>query len=89
MLMYFIQFLDKNTLGSSSILGIKTDNHLSSSEYNWLGTILWVCFWRTELTASYLSYLIFEWPQNLALQRFPPAKWMAGNIVSTSMDDLS
>lgn len=46
-------------------------------------------FGGLKLTASYLSYLIFEWPQNLALQRFPPAKWMAGNIVSTSMDDLS
>lgn len=32
--------------------------------YNWLGTIF------------YLSYLVFEYPQNLALQRFPVGKWM-------------
>lgn len=32
--------------------------------YNWLGTIF------------YISYLVFEYPQNLALQRFPVGKWM-------------
>jgi len=69
MVLYFVQFTDKTTLGSSSILGIKVDNHLTASEYNWLGTIF------------YLSYLIFEWPQTLGLQRFPPGKWMAGNIL--------
>ncbi|KAI0252933.1 major facilitator superfamily domain-containing protein [Lactifluus subvellereus] len=36
--------------------------------YNWLGTIF------------YLSYLVFEFPQNLALQRFPVGKWMSLNI---------
>lgn len=69
MILYFVQFTDKTTLGSSSILGIKQDNNLSQSEYNWLGTIF------------YLSYLIFEWPQSLGLQKFPPGKWMAGNIL--------
>lgn len=39
-----------------------------SSRYNWLGTIF------------YLSYLVFEYPQNLALQRFPVGKWMSINI---------
>ena len=27
-------------------------------------------------TIFYLAYLIFEYPQNLALQRFPVGKWM-------------
>jgi hypothetical protein len=40
MLLYLVQFTDKTTLGSSSILGIKKDNHLSASQYNWLATIL-------------------------------------------------
>ncbi|KAJ7710405.1 MFS general substrate transporter [Mycena rosella] len=31
-------------------------------------------------TIFYLSYLAFEFPQNLALQRFPVAKWMSVNI---------
>ncbi|RSH82830.1 hypothetical protein EHS25_005820 [Saitozyma podzolica] len=68
MTLYFVQFTDKTTLGSSSILGIKTDTHLTATEYNWLGTIF------------YLAYLIFEWPQTLGLQKFPPGKWMACNI---------
>ncbi|PAV15644.1 MFS general substrate transporter [Pyrrhoderma noxium] len=66
--LYWIQFMDKTTLGNSSILGIKTDTHLNSVQYNWLGTIF------------YLSYLIFEYPQNIALQRLPVGKWMSINI---------
>ncbi|KIM75958.1 hypothetical protein PILCRDRAFT_98819 [Piloderma croceum F 1598] len=31
-------------------------------------------------TVFYLSYLLFEYPQNLALQRFPVGKWMSLNI---------
>ncbi|KAJ7775503.1 major facilitator superfamily domain-containing protein [Mycena metata] len=64
-------FLDKTTLGSSAILGIKQEAHLSTSQYvptSSLGTVF------------YLSYLVFEFPQNLALQRFPVAKWMSINI---------
>lgn len=62
--LYWIQFMDKTTLGSSAILGIKQSTHLTTNEYNWLGTIF------------YISYLAFEYPQNLALQRFPVGKWM-------------
>ncbi|KAI0743076.1 MFS general substrate transporter [Daedaleopsis nitida] len=66
--LYWIQFMDKTTLGSSAILGIRTATHLTTNQYNWLGTIF------------YLSYLVFEYPQNLALQRFPVGKWMSINI---------
>ncbi|KAI0791142.1 MFS general substrate transporter [Abortiporus biennis] len=66
--LYWIQFMDKTTLGSSAILGIREATHLSTNQYNWLGTIF------------YLSYLVFEYPQNLALQRFPVGKWMSANI---------
>ncbi|KAI0032038.1 MFS general substrate transporter [Vararia minispora EC-137] len=66
--LYWVQFMDKTTLGSSAILGIKTATNLTTNEYNWLGTIF------------YLSYLFFEYPQNLALQRFPVGKWMSINI---------
>ncbi|WWC66634.1 uncharacterized protein I206_100537 [Kwoniella pini CBS 10737] len=69
MVLYFVQFTDKTTLGSSAILGIKKDNHLTQAQYNWLGTIF------------YLAYLVFEWPQSVALQKFPPGKWMACNIL--------
>ncbi|KAI0337509.1 MFS general substrate transporter [Trametopsis cervina] len=66
--LYWIQFMDKTTLGSSAILGIRQATHLTTNQYNWLGTIF------------YLSYLAFEFPQNLALQYFPVGKWMSVNI---------
>ncbi|TFK33346.1 MFS general substrate transporter [Crucibulum laeve] len=66
--LYWIQFMDKTTLGSSAILGIREATHLTTNQYNWLGTIF------------YLSYLAFEFPQNLCLQRFPVGKWMSFNI---------
>lgn len=67
-ILYWIQFMDKTTLGSAAILGIREATHLTTNQYNWLGTIF------------YLSYLVFEFPQNLCLQRFPVAKWMSINI---------
>lgn len=59
---YHLMYVDKQTLGSSAILGIMDDAHLTSSQYNWLSSIF------------YLGYLLAEWPQNWALQRFPVAR---------------
>ncbi|KAG0146871.1 hypothetical protein CROQUDRAFT_700947 [Cronartium quercuum f. sp. fusiforme G11] len=59
--------MDKTTLGNAALLGLQTDLHLTAGEYNWLGTIF------------YVSYLLFEYPQNLALQRYPVGKWLAFN----------
>ncbi|XAO26352.1 hypothetical protein I312_105189 [Cryptococcus bacillisporus CA1280] len=69
MTLYFVQFTDKATLGSANIMGLKKDTHISQAEYSWLGTIF------------YITYLAFEWPQSLGLQRFPASKWLAANIV--------
>ncbi|KAG1761711.1 MFS general substrate transporter [Suillus occidentalis] len=67
-IMYLITFMDKTTLGEAAVLGILEDAHLTTNQYDWLGTIF------------YLSYLVFQYPQNLALQRFPVGKWMSINI---------
>ncbi|KAI0937983.1 hypothetical protein AcV7_003302 [Taiwanofungus camphoratus] len=67
-MIYVVQYMDKLTLGNAAILGLKTDTHLTTNQYNWLGTIF------------YLSYLVFEYPQNLALQRLPVGKWLSWNI---------
>ncbi|KAI0724647.1 MFS general substrate transporter [Fomitopsis betulina] len=61
---YWVQYMDKLTLGNAAILGLKTATNLTINQYNWLGTIF------------YISYLIFEYPQNLALQRLPVGKWL-------------
>ena len=50
-----------------------TSNHLSVNQYNWLGTVF------------YLSYLVFEYPQNLALQRWPVGKWMRSVEISVGL----
>ncbi|PPQ73355.1 hypothetical protein CVT26_015447 [Gymnopilus dilepis] len=85
-LMYLITFADKTTLGQSAVLGIqcvslslssamvtqgdmaRRSTDLNQTQFNWLGAIF------------YLSYLLFEYPQVLALQRFPIGKWMSLNI---------
>ncbi|KAJ3773947.1 major facilitator superfamily domain-containing protein [Lentinula raphanica] len=67
-LMYMMIFADKTALGQSAVLGIQKTAHLDQTQFDWLGSVF------------YLSYLAFEYPQNLALQRFPVGKWMSINI---------
>ncbi|KAJ7047120.1 major facilitator superfamily domain-containing protein [Mycena alexandri] len=67
-IMYLMSFADKTTLGQAAVLGIQQGAHLTQNQFNWLGSIF------------YFSYLLFEYPQNLALQRFPVGKWMSINI---------
>ncbi|KAF9077162.1 MFS general substrate transporter [Rhodocollybia butyracea] len=57
-------FADKTSLGQSAVLGIQSTAHLSQNQFNWLSSVF------------YLTYLAFEYPQNLALQYFPVGKWM-------------
>ncbi|KAK0461597.1 uncharacterized protein EV420DRAFT_1619153 [Desarmillaria tabescens] len=60
-----IQYMDKATLGNAAVLGLLEDTHLSTDhESIRLGTIF------------YLGYLVFEFPQNLCLQRLPVGKWL-------------
>ena len=61
-LVYCTEFV----LASSRLSDSRTseDAHLSANQFDWLGTIF------------YFSYLLFQYPQNLALQRFPVGKWM-------------
>ncbi|KAL7893525.1 MFS general substrate transporter [Trichoderma sp. SZMC 28014] len=66
---YHLMYVDKQTLGSSAILGILEDAHLNANQYNWLSSIF------------YFGYMVAEWPQNWALQRFPVGKWLAGNLI--------
>jgi MFS family permease len=67
-LLYTVQSIDKSTLAISSILGLIQDNHLKGNQFNTLGS------------AFYLGFLVFQYPHNLALQRFPVAKYLTANI---------
>jgi MFS family permease len=65
--LYLMTFSDKAALGQSAVLGLFSGAHLTQNQFNWLGTIF------------YISYLVFQYPQNLALQYFPVGKWMSIN----------
>lgn len=66
---YGLQFLDKTTLGYSSVFGIITDNHLVGQDYSWCSSIF------------YFGYMIAEYPGVTLLQRFPIAKFLGINII--------
>jgi MFS family permease len=68
-ILYLMTFSDKAALGQSAVLGLIPGAHLTRNQFNWLGTIF------------YLSYLLFQYPQNLALQYFPVGKWMSINVL--------
>ncbi|KAG9042781.1 hypothetical protein FS837_010400 [Tulasnella sp. UAMH 9824] len=67
-ILYILQFIDKNSLGSSSILGIIPDNHLTTNQFNNLST------------AFYAGYIVFVGPHAWLMQRFHIAKYIATNI---------
>ncbi|GAA5820323.1 hypothetical protein JCM11251_005574 [Rhodosporidiobolus azoricus] len=62
---YFSQFLDKNSINYSSVMGLP----ITGLHYN-LVTM-----------AFYVGFLIFEMPQATLAQRFPLAKYLGVNII--------
>jgi MFS family permease len=66
---YALQFIDKTSLGYSSVYGIIPDNHLVGQDYSWVSSIF------------YFGYLAAEYPGVAILQRFPVAKFLGVNII--------
>ncbi|ANB12554.1 allantoate permease [Sugiyamaella lignohabitans] len=69
-IVYAVQYLDKITNSFASIMGLRTDLHISGSQYSWVGS------------AFYLAYLVFEFPASYSLQRFPIAKTVGAFIIA-------
>ncbi|KAH6648327.1 major facilitator superfamily domain-containing protein [Truncatella angustata] len=65
---YALQFIDKSSLGYSSVYGIIADNGLVGQDYSWVSSIF------------YFGYLLAEYPGVAILQRFPVAKFLGANI---------
>lgn len=59
-----LQFLDKTTLGYSSVFGIIKDNKLEGQDYAWASSIF------------YFGYMLAEYPGVALMQRFPIAKFL-------------
>ncbi|KAI1083129.1 MFS general substrate transporter [Whalleya microplaca] len=66
--LYGLQYLDKTTLSYASIMGLLPDTGINSYQYGWVGSIF------------YAGYLVFEYPHNRLLQRFPVVKYLSVNI---------
>ncbi|KAI0146997.1 major facilitator superfamily transporter allantoate [Xylariaceae sp. FL1272] len=66
---YGLNYLDKTTLSYASIMGLKDDIGIGTSQYNWVASIF------------YFGYLAWEWPTNRLLQRLPLAKYSAANVI--------
>jgi MFS family permease len=62
---YTLQFLDKNAIGASTILGFLTDTHLTVAHLNNLGTFF------------YVGNLVSQLPHAWAFQKLPVAKYLA------------
>ena len=72
-ILYLCNFADKASLGQSAILGIFPGANLNQNQFNWLGTVF------------YIAFLVFQYPQNMAMQRYPVGKWMTINIIIWSI----
>lgn len=68
-LVFFTQYLDKQSLSYASVYGLLTDLHLTSHQFSWLTS----CF--------YLAQLASEGPFIYLMSRFPIAKFVALTVI--------
>lgn len=68
-LVFFTQYLDKQSLSYASVYGLLTDLHLNSHQFSWLTS----CF--------YLAQLASEGPFIYLMSRFPIAKFVALTVI--------
>ncbi|KAH8655399.1 putative allantoate permease [Xylariales sp. PMI_506] len=61
--------LDKTAISAAAIYNIKTDLHLTGSQYSWIGS------------APFFGGLIFMGPSAYCLQKFPAVKYFAFNVL--------
>lgn len=69
-MVYAVQFMGKVSNASGGVLGIRRDLNMDGDKFAWTGT------------AFFLGFLLFVFPANTILQRFPPAKVTAIFIIS-------
>ncbi|KIJ14064.1 hypothetical protein PAXINDRAFT_13181 [Paxillus involutus ATCC 200175] len=68
-LMYLFSFLDKGNIGNAKLDGLMTQLNLTGNKYN------------IALTMFFISYSLFEFPSNLAIQVIRPSRWLPGITV--------
>lgn len=68
--------VDKVTLGTAAIYGLRTDLHLSGEEYSWAGSILSV------------GAIVGMWPSSYLVHRLPSAKYLCACSIGWSAMSL-
>ncbi|SCU82130.1 LAMI_0B09054g1_1 [Lachancea mirantina] len=63
------QLMDKTTNSYASIMGLTKDLDMKSQTYSWVGS------------SFYFGYLVFSFPANLLLQRFPLSKTLGIAVI--------
>ncbi|CAK7210088.1 hypothetical protein SBRCBS47491_000652 [Sporothrix bragantina] len=69
-LLYLISYLDRTNMGNAAIIGLKTDLHLSPTQYNLCNSIF------------FIPYSLFEIPSNLVLKFIKPSTFVTIMMVS-------
>ncbi|KAK4689620.1 MFS transporter, ACS family, allantoate permease, partial [Tremellales sp. Uapishka_1] len=64
-----LQNMDKATLSYGSIMGLKTDTHLTADEYSWLGSLV------------YFGFLAWEIPTHILIQKLPLARYASITVI--------
>lgn len=68
-MLYAFQFMDKTTTSYAAVMGFKKAFNMKGTMYSWCGS------------AFYLGYLLFEFPANTILQKFPLSKAISTFII--------
>jgi MFS family permease len=68
-LVFFTQYLDKQSLAYASVYGLITDLNLTDTQYSWL------------TSGFYLAQLVSEWPFIYLMSRLPIAKFVGSTII--------
>ncbi|KIX05566.1 uncharacterized protein Z518_06438 [Rhinocladiella mackenziei CBS 650.93] len=55
---YFLQFLDKTTIGYTAVMGLREDTHLQGQEYSNVAMIFYVAYAAAEFPTQYISQRI-------------------------------
>lgn len=66
---YFLSFLDKQTLNYANAYNLQSDLNLHGNEYSWVAAI------------TNIGYLTFAYPASLGLQKFPIGKFVGIALV--------
>ncbi|KAK8079162.1 major facilitator superfamily transporter [Apiospora phragmitis] len=74
---YGIQQTDKTSIGTQATFGLREDTGLVGQQYSWLTTIF------------YITYMIFEFPSNILLQRYKMGRTLSCYMICWGVVVLS